>query len=172
MPLGLDDKPFIEVADGKHATPESEGWQTELTFRGVFGKETFYFPVKGRPTQLKRIESYVYREFRVKVPPCKFCRDAIELGKIEESCCYVKKASIKTGLYHRCFIGALHGKTGRSQDYTEQYMDWRNERVFKLVKEEAISIKEVEQKFLAGELDYVADYGLIMEFEAKTGNTF
>jgi|AGTN01.2.fsa_nt_gi hypothetical protein len=172
MPLDMESRPYVEKAYGKRVAPEEDGWQKELIFKGIFGKETFYEKVRGQPTKLKRFEAFVYREYRVKAGVCRHCKNAIDSNQIEDSMCRIKKMSIKTGLYRRCFLGSLHGKTGRAQDFTDQLSNWDDPTYFKLLKEEPIAPQQVFEKFKKGELDYIADFGLLRDIEAKMSLTF
>lgn len=178
--LDFENKPYIvqlqKQAENKYievkVPPEAENWHKELTFKGVFGKETFYEPVKGQPTKLKAYESYVYREYLVKAGTCKNCRKMLDLGKIEESCCRIRKMGLRTGLYSRCFLGCVPSKTGRNSDLTQYFMNYSDERYFKLIKEEPVTTEQVLEKFNKGVLDYISDFSLILLLEQRTGRTF
>lgn len=172
MPIDLQGQPYLTILDDKgthRVAVETAGWQKELLFRGVFGKQKIYRPIRGRPTELKVSESYVFRIYQVRAPKCSLCDMAIANGKITESMDRIRKMSVKTGLYHRCFLGALASKSGVSSDYTEWFMDWDNARNWKLKKEIPVTREEVFALYAKGEIDYISDTSLTQELEAKLG---
>jgi hypothetical protein len=168
MPLNLQNQPFINITDSNNLTVQttdldSQNWHKEIIFKGIFGKATFYEPLKERPTQLRSYSSWVYRIYKVSIGVCPICKEALERGQIKESCCRTRKFSIRTGLYRRCFIGALKG-----QDFTDWYMNW-DSLSWKLEKEIPVSLNEVIDLYKRSEIDFIADYGLCQTLSEKLG---
>jgi hypothetical protein len=135
---------------------EKAHWFKELEFSGIFGKQKFYRPVEGRPTQLQSFESFVFRRYKVKAPQCPICADKIERGLLTEhdNCTRLRKGlSIKTGLYLHNFGSELSS----GQDLTQQYMnvDLPN---FKLIEERPVDMQECIKLFEDGKLDFCADW--------------
>lgn len=173
MPIDENSQPYLWINEnGSKVKPEAAGWQKGLVFRGVFGKQKIYTPIEGRPTQLKVSESYVWREYAVKAPKCALCDLAISKGKIAESACRIRKISLKTGLVHRCFLGAIASKSGLGSDWTELFMNYDDTRHWKLLKEEPISREAILEKFKQGICDYISDFDLIYELETRLGVNF
>jgi len=169
MPYGISG-PYLDYY-GKRIAPEQDGWRKELVVRGIFGKDKFFKPVKGRKTlsSMKTETAYVYREYKVKVGTCSKCAEALELGKISDPCDRIKLMSLSTGLYHRCYLG-VYGVHGNA-DFTQQYMNWDSKN-WRLLKEEPLTHDEVIERYLKGEIDYIFDFGIIHEIENLTGRIF
>jgi hypothetical protein len=165
----LQNQFYINVTDAQNNQSqctdlESQGWFKEMEFAGIFGKETFYEPVKGQPTKLKAYQSYVYRRYLLKAGTCQHCRDLLDLNIIKESGCRVRKnLSPKTGAYLRCFTSTKNG------DITQHYMNWSDEKHWKLLEEKPVSTAESIQLFKDGKLSFIASWDLITAIEEMLG---
>jgi hypothetical protein len=167
-PLNLENEPYINVTNSKNETTQcldlsSQKWEKSLIFKGIFGKATFYEPLKERPTQLRSYSSWVYRTYKVKAGVCPICKEALEREQIKESFCRIRKMSIRSGLYRRCFIGALKG-----QDFTDWFMNWDSAN-WKLLEEKPVSEQEVFELFKSNSLDFICDFGLCATISEKLG---
>ncbi len=133
--------------------------------RGIFGKETFYEPVKGQATKLKATQSYVYRKYKVTSPRCPICDELIQRGKLKEddNCSRLRVMSLKTGCYLRHCGGHLRG-----QDLVQYYMN-TDMPSFHLLEERPVTMEECVKMFEQGELDYCACWDLIEIFETRSG---
>jgi hypothetical protein len=143
---------------------EKEHWFKEVTFKGIFGKETFYEPVKGQPTKLKAYQSYVYRVYKVKAPKCPVCSEKIERGLLSENdnCTRLRVMGLKSGLYLRNFGSELNS----GQDLTQHYMNV-DLPAFHLIEERPIDVSEAIKMFENNELSYCACWDLIEIFENR-----
>lgn len=162
---GLDritNKPFVSIWNASTKKFErtydlsAKGYTQTMTFRGIFGIQKFFEPVKGKPTMLKTIEAYVYRVYKVRAKICPECE------KTEENQDYLIKMSPKTGIYKTCFRTHI----------TVQYMD-TDSKSWELVSEQPMNLSEVIEAFDKGEIDYCSDFvadnslGKILEEHAK-----
>ncbi len=171
--LDINNKPYLEEF-GKKYTPEEKGWVKELIFKGIFAKEPFQEHVKGRAKGItKTVMKYSYRVYKVKSGTCRHCKSSIEREKINDSMCRIRKASLKSGLFRRCFLGIVTNG-GKSQDFTDMFMDYGNDysNNFKLLSETGIDANEALELYKNGDLDYIADSELIHMLEAKLDVNF
>jgi hypothetical protein len=165
------------LENGKEVTilPEQSGWFKKVILKGCFGKMKTYKPIKGRLTELKVSEAYIFRVYEVSAPKkCPVCDHLVSEGRISGDTNFdmLRIMSLKSGIFHRCFSGAIASRSGVSGDYTEWFMNWDDKKCWKLIKEEAIDREEVFKRYMQGELNYVSDFDLIQELENRTGRNF
>lgn len=156
---GIDkktNKPYVYVDGVKRFDLENLGYYTTMKVRMVIGKERFFKPVPNS-TLMNVIETYVLKEYVVKVKGCLWCEN-----RRAEGFDMLQKGTWKSGILRKCFLSRM----------TTIFMDYSDDRYWTLISERPIDEKQVIELVEKGQVDYINDTTLWHLLEEHFNRTF